>query len=409
MTRAQKSVPAASVIIPTYNDAKKLASSLESLTVQSFPVERFEVIVADDGSRDSTAHVVNSFGNRLRLKYFFQEDQGMRAAAARNGGARQSSSPILIFLDTGTLAGPDFVHAHIRHHSKQRNAVVGYTYGYQPWGSGIELSRALSIMSPERVVALFSDEPWTWDWRHDKLVDPHLNVNDRDIPWLLFQSMNCSLRSADFWELGGFDPDIRHWGTEDLELGFRLRKAGIPFVVGLDAWALEPPERRDMEFRLNEVKLNAQYFLEKHPEPVSELFWLTLMNEGLWEVEADYETFLRWTKKARDISVKSEISELTKDVVGNPGFRITILGCGAELPASLPSCTLIEFDRTLLENIVAAGFHAVHHGIGLRTALADQSQDLVIITSRLSGLWERWGGQLTAEARRIGRHVRCVL
>jgi hypothetical protein len=367
------------------------------------------VIVADDGSRDSTADVADSFRNQLRLKYYFQEDQGFRLAAARNGGARMSSSPVLIFLDNGTLAGPDFVRAHIRHHSERRNAVIGYTYGYQPWGSGLELGRALSAMTPERVVELFSHEPWTWDWRHERLVNPRLDVNDRAIPWLLFQGMNCSLRSSDFWEVGGFDEKICHWGTEDVELGFRLQQAGIPYVVGRDAWALEPPEPRDMRFRLQDVKSNAWYFLQKHPEPVSEVFWLTLMNEKLWEMEADFDAFLEWTDQARDIDVRPEIDELAKDFLGDEEHRVAIFGCGADLPASLPPCTLVEFDRTLLDKVAADGRHDVHHAIGIRTPLADQSHDLVVITSRLGGLWGTWHRELTAEAHRIGRQVRSAI
>lgn len=401
--------PQASVIIPTYNSSEPLARALESLAGQNFPVGRFEVVVADDGSRDSTVDVVDSFRDRLRLKYYFQEDQGFRLAAVRNGGARLSSGAVLIFLDSGTVAGPDFVRAHIRHHSERRNAVIGYAYGYQPWSSGTELSQALSTLSPERVVEQFSNEPWIWDWRHKMMVDSGRDVNERTAPWLLFQGMNCSVRSSDFWDVGGFDEKICHWGTEDLELGFRLWRAGIPFAVGCDSWAMELPGPRDMKSRLQDVKANGWFFLEKYHEPVAELFWLALLNEGLWEVEADYETVLQWTKKARHIDVRSEIDELTKDFHDAGSHRIAVFGCGSDLPPSLSSCTLVDFDRELLEKVAPDGRREVHHAIGLRTPLPDQSHDMVVITSRLSGLWERWHKHLTAEAHRIGRQVRSAL
>jgi len=51
------------------------------------------------------------------------------------------------------------------------------------------------------------------------------------------------------------------------------------------------------------------------------------------------------------------------------------------------------------------GRHSGRHAIGLRTTLPDQSVDRVLITSRLAGLWPRWGAEILAEARRIGRKV----
>ncbi|GAA2713033.1 hypothetical protein [Actinoplanes palleronii] len=47
----------------------------------------------------------------------------------------------------------------------------------------------------------------------------------------------------------------------------------------------------------------------------------------------------------------------------------------------------------------------MHRAIGLRTPLPPQSMDLVVVTSRLDGLRDRWGDRLLAEAHRIGRRV----
>ncbi len=49
---------------------------------------------------------------------------------------------------------------------------------------------------------------------------------------------------------------------------------------------------------------------------------------------------------------------------------------------------------------------AACHAIGLHTPLEDHSVDVVVLTSRLAGLWERWCLPILAEARRIGREVR---
>src|SRR5579871_3703434 len=101
--------PGISVVIPTYNRREQLRRTLDSLVAQRFPAAGFEVVVADDGSSDGTGDMVRSFEDRLAVRYWFQEDLGFRAAAARNAGARLATAPILAFLDAGTIAGPDFV------------------------------------------------------------------------------------------------------------------------------------------------------------------------------------------------------------------------------------------------------------------------------------------------------------
>jgi hypothetical protein len=69
------------------------------------------------------------------------------------------------------------------------------------------------------------------------------------------------------------------------------------------------------------------------------------------------------------------------------------------------SRVLFDFDRAVLDRALADGRHQGHHAIGLRTPLADGSVDRVLITSRLAGLWGRWGDDVLAEALRIGRHA----
>ena len=75
--------PSISVVIPAYNAARFLRSTLESVLAQSYPVS--ECIVVDDGSVDSTADVVAEFGHPVVL--ISQTNQGV--AAARNRGVSE--------------------------------------------------------------------------------------------------------------------------------------------------------------------------------------------------------------------------------------------------------------------------------------------------------------------------------
>ena len=71
-----------------------------------------------------------------------------------------------------------------------------------------------------------------------------------------------------------------------------------------------------------------------------------------------------------------------------------LTGCNTTADGAQTSCTT-----------TADGGHTGYNSIGLRTPLADQCVGTVIITSRLSGLWECWHEGVTREAERIGRRV----
>ena len=57
-----------SVIIPTYNRSELLEYTLKSLSLQELSKDRFEVIVADDGSTDDTRGLTLKYERLMNLK-----------------------------------------------------------------------------------------------------------------------------------------------------------------------------------------------------------------------------------------------------------------------------------------------------------------------------------------------------
>lgn len=90
-----------SIVIPAYNAAGTLRATVESALTQSY--RPIEIVVVDDGSRDSTAAVVESFGEPVRLVR--QANGG--AAAARNRGIEEARGEFIAFLDSDDLWVPD--------------------------------------------------------------------------------------------------------------------------------------------------------------------------------------------------------------------------------------------------------------------------------------------------------------
>lgn len=84
--------PLVSVIIPCYNQGKYLQKAIKSVLNQTY--KNWEVIVIDDGFKDNTREVSESF---TMAKYIYQHNQGV--CAARNQGTANAAGKYLIFLD----------------------------------------------------------------------------------------------------------------------------------------------------------------------------------------------------------------------------------------------------------------------------------------------------------------------
>lgn len=407
------SAPVISVVIPTYNRSNLLGRTLEALAAQRFPVSEFEVIVADDGSCDDTRDVVRSFENRLRLRYFYQPDEGFRAGTARNEGARRAEAPVLLFLDTGMLAGTSFIAAHHEAHrttgSARGRVILGYAYGYNRFDPYPDLDRVLVGLRPEEAVARLGGDERFRDMRHARFDRVDFDLTRLVAPWWLFWSLNVSVDTESFWAVGGFDEDFRSWGLEDVELGYRLTQHGVPMFVSREAWVVDYPHERSVAAENTSSLQNARLFLDKHLEPIPEMLWARYAWTPRMNFEDACRELVAWTEKAHDRQVSAEIADALREpfAAEHDPPRVAVFGCGGELPDTLPAgAALVDFDEELLRRAVGDGPHAGIHGIGLQTRCPEGSFDLVVITSRLAGLWDRWGEAVLAEAQRIGRTVR---
>src|SRR6266576_6556961 len=120
--------PAITVVIPTFNRAAMLADTLESFAAQSIPKNRYEVIVVDDGSKDTTPEVCREFVSRIELKYLHIDNSG--TSAAKNTGILASRGKILLFCDDDDIADHRLLEEHLKaheHHQAENIAILGYT------------------------------------------------------------------------------------------------------------------------------------------------------------------------------------------------------------------------------------------------------------------------------------------
>lgn len=105
--------PRVSVIIPTYNSAAFVADAIDSVLAQTYT--NYEIIVANDGSADTTRAVLERFGDKITLLSL--PHRGI--CATRNAAIANSHGEFIALLDSDDVWEPDklelqvaYIHAH---------------------------------------------------------------------------------------------------------------------------------------------------------------------------------------------------------------------------------------------------------------------------------------------------------
>ncbi len=88
-----------SIIIPVFNRPEEIRELLQSLTEQTF--KNFEVIIVEDGSTKTCKTEVDSFSEKLDIRYFFKENTGQ--GFSRNFGFQQAKGDYFIVFDSDCI------------------------------------------------------------------------------------------------------------------------------------------------------------------------------------------------------------------------------------------------------------------------------------------------------------------
>lgn len=229
IVRAEEGPPlGVSVVVPARDRAPILREVLARLDAQSYPRERFEVIVVDDGSRDDLLAALPAREPSFRLvRAPDRGDARFRAGQARALGARDARFPLLAFLDADVAVGRDYLWALDWVHRRfPHAAVLGYLSGYNLHDLGY-LHRPADLASGASIehLAIIPDR------QREPAARACLdNVDFLSEPWRLCYTGNLSLPRALFDEVGAFSDAFSGWGLEDVDLGYRLHRAGARFV-----------------------------------------------------------------------------------------------------------------------------------------------------------------------------------
>lgn len=189
------SIPFFSIIIPVYNGAQTLSRCLKSVQASQF--QDWELFVVDDGSTDESAALAQRYGTRL-----LATNGRTGPAAARNLAAQHAHGRYLFFTDADCQLHPDTLSqaAAVLQQNPQLDALIG-SYDDEP-------AEPNFVSQYKNLLHHFTHQT----------SDPHAQT---------FWTGCGAIKRQRFLELGGFDSQrYPRPSIEDIELGYRLTKAG---------------------------------------------------------------------------------------------------------------------------------------------------------------------------------------
>jgi GT2 family glycosyltransferase len=214
--------PMTSVVVPTHNRADKLRVCLEGVLTQDYPRERYEVIIADDGSSDATQELVGRFAGRAghpRVRLVRGPHRG--PSAARNAGIAAAAGDPLVIIDDDTDVPPTWLRALVDGIGRHPEA--------QAFGGPIRLR-------------LEGPAPHTCG--REQLATA-LDLGPAVVTTSHVLGANMALRRSALERAGGFDERIVI-GSEEIEWMGRLQAAGGRIVYIPEAWLWHRRTGRDL-------------------------------------------------------------------------------------------------------------------------------------------------------------------
>jgi glycosyltransferase involved in cell wall biosynthesis len=204
-----------SVIVPVYNRPQEIRELLQSLTTQTF--QDFEVVVVEDGSALRCEVDVDKFRDKLKIQYLYKPNSG--PGPSRNEGAKLAQGNYFVFFDSDCIIPPQYFEAVEKGLMEQ---------SLDGWGGPDRAHTDFTLLQRAMGYTMAS-----------VLTTGGIRGGEKHVGWFQPRSFNMGLSRKVFETTGGYKFDRF---AEDIELSFRMKKAG--FRIGLIADAYVYHKRR---------------------------------------------------------------------------------------------------------------------------------------------------------------------
>ncbi len=221
-------MPKVTIVIPAYNAEKYIAQTIDSVLCQSY--SDWELVVVDDGSKDSTLVIVKSLAEKdWRIKVVSSKNGGV--SLARNLGIERSSGEFLAFLDADDIWLSDNLTKKVEMLMKE--PTLGLVH------SSAEIINAKSILTGgilEGIEGYILDELLAW--KRTCIPGPS----------------SILIRKELIEKVGGFDPELSTAADQD----FFIRVAA--------SYKIGRVSEVTWQYRIHENNMHANILLMEHDE-----------------------------------------------------------------------------------------------------------------------------------------------
>ncbi len=235
------------VVIASRNRRELLRRCLTALAHQTQDPDTFEVIVADDGSSDGTAGMVEGLPTPLHVRVLQLQQGGW--AAAQNAAIHASEGAVCLITDDDVIASPALVAEHVSAHGSGGQLIGIGVLTQQPRAARDWYAHAFAR---------------AWNEHYDEL-------DHRPARWTDCYGGNLSAPRSTLIEVGGFATDLS--AAEDIELGYRLCAAGcVPRYIP-NARAVHDDQKRGSRM-IEDAQRHAVSYLEvakRHPAALPDM------------------------------------------------------------------------------------------------------------------------------------------
>ncbi|MBI4440222.1 glycosyltransferase family 2 protein [Candidatus Woesearchaeota archaeon] len=204
---SMKTPPNVSIVIPAYNEEKRVIQTLKSALSLKYPSDKLEIFVVDDGSKDDTYALVEEFITKKRkfpVTLVRQKNGGK--GAAMNKGNKFASGEFFVCLDADSYVTKNALFEMLPYFGDEKVAAV---------------LPVLKVRNPKNLLEKLQSYEYLVNMFFKELMGKLDCVHVIPGPFSIY-------RRRSLLEVGGFDENRNL--TEDLEMALRLQKKGYKII-----------------------------------------------------------------------------------------------------------------------------------------------------------------------------------
>jgi len=191
--------PNVCIIVPCFNEESTIVGTIQSLVGLEYPKEKLSIMVVDDGSKDNTKEIVETFIESTpnsQITYHYKENGGKYTAL--NFGIENSTAELIGCLDADSFVAPEALLEIVKQFEKDPEVYA--------------LTPAMKVFRPKNIIEAVQAVEYTSGIFLKKMFDNLSAITVIPGPFSLY-------RREVFSKVGLF----RHaYNTEDMEMAFRM-------------------------------------------------------------------------------------------------------------------------------------------------------------------------------------------